>query len=970
MRRYIFFFLFLSVLAAGTAQNSRKKMGTLKGVVYSKSENSPLLNATLQLYALPDTVYKTGVSSDSEGKFSLQAEAGTYLLRLSYVGFLPQDRNVTITAKKSVDLGTLMLNDDVVALKEAVVTAEATPVTMSEDTTIFNSSAFRVAPGSMLEELLKKYPGVEIEEDGTIKVNGKTVNRILMKGKDFFGTDKEAALKNVPAANVDKVKFYDKQSDFSRITGIDDGEEETVLDLQMKKGADEGFFANLDLGYGTEDRYSARFTPNYYSDHSQYSMILSANNVGGRGFYGRGGSGLNAAKEAKMNFAAETSKLEMGGNVRYDHRDSDNSSFSSSEYFMTHGANQYSNSRNKSYGRSSSFNGDFRIEWKPDTLTNIIFTPSVSYSTSDNWSRSKSATFHSDPFELMSNYSMSEYGDVYGELEDIAINSNDNESMSNSESKSVNGNLQINRRLGKPGRNLTFRGGARYSSSKSKSLSTNKVNYYQANAGSEGYDRKRYSTTPGENWNYDLRLSYTEPLLANLFLQLSYRFNYSYQNSDRSTFVFDSIPSELYNPLLNHNYEFPGLPADYEQYKDDDLSRFSIYRNARHEAQVTLRYITEKMNLSGGFTWMPQSSRMTYKYLGLDTVLTRTVYNITPNLRLRYKWNKTTTLNVMYRGSTSQPSITDMLDITDDSNPLYITKGNPGLKPSFNNRLNAYFNTYNTDTQTGFNANLGFSNTLNSISRRVTYIEETGGSISQPDNINGNWNMSGGFGYNSTLPKNNKFTYSTHTYARYTHNVSYISPNRSSSSVRSTVETTNISESLKFGYRNDLFDITLDGRVNYSTSHNKMQPERNLDTWDFSYGPSGSINIPWHNLTLSTYLSMNSRRGYDEPSFNTNELMWNAQLSASFLKANALTVTVQMFDILREQSNISRAIDALSRRDTQNNSIYSYGMVHIIYKINTANRIEDSGRGGRGMRGGGPGGGRGMRGGGPGGGRY
>ena len=935
MKRKIFFVMLALFTIAAVAQEKKAKDGTITGYVYSATEGAALQNAALQLYLLPDTVYKTGTASDKDGRFELKAAAGNYLLRLSYVGFLPQDKVVTIVSDKKSDIGRLVLNDDVVALKEAVVTAEAAQVTMVEDTTVYNTSAFRVAPGSMLEELIKKYPGVELEEDGTIKINGKTVNRILMKGKDFFGTDKNVALKNVPVDLVDKVKFYDKQSDFSRITGIDDGEEETVLDLQMKKGADQGFFGNVDLAYGTHDRYSLKNMSNYFTSSTQLSVVLSANNVNDRGFSGRGGGGLSAHKDAAVNFATETDKIEFGGNVRYRHSDTDNLSYSSSEYFMTQGvSNQFSNSRNRSFGRSSSANGDFRVEWKPDTLTNIIFRPSFSYSTSDNWSLRRSATFSADPFAL-TDYPTDSFGSVYDELNDIAINSSDNESMSEGENRSVNANMQVTRRLGKPGRNVTLSGNVRYSDSDNKSASRSIARYYEAAADSRGYDYKRYSTTPGENWSYNVRFSYTEPLLRNLFLQMSYRFDHSYQSSDRATYVFDSIPSDIYHMALNSGYNFPALPDDYEIYLDSDLSRYSQYRNTRHDVQLMLRYVTEKMNLSAGVTWMPQTSRMNYRYLGIDTVLRRTVYNITPNLRLRYKWNKTTTLNVMYRGSTSQPSMTDLLDITDDSDPLNITKGNPGLKPSFNSRLMAFFNTYNADSQTGFSANLGFNNTLNSVTRKVTYIEETGGRITQPVNINGNWGANGGFNFNSALPINKKFTYSTGTNLSYQNQESYISINRNSSSQRNKVRTVNVRENLRFGYRNDVFDISLDGNVSYSHSESKLQPDQNLDTWNFSYGPSGNVKLPWYNLTLSTNLSMSSRRGYEDPQFNTNELLWNAQLSASFLASNALTVSLQLYDILHEQSNVSRNISAIMRSDTRNNAIYQYALVHVIYKINS-----------------------------------
>lgn len=353
-----------------------------------------------------------------------------------------------------------------------------------------------------------------------------------------------------------------------------------------------------------------------------------------------------------------------------------------------------------------------------------------------------------------------------------------------------------------------------------------------------------------------------------------------------------------------------------------------------HDVQVGIRYVTDKMNLNVGVTWLPQSSEMSYKYFGVDTILKRTVYNISPNVRFRYRWSKQTDINISYRGSTSQPSMTDLLDITDDSNPLYITKGNPGLKPSFNNNMNVNFKTYNPETMRTISASLRFTNTINSISRKVTYNEETGGQITQPDNINGNWNVNGNFSYNSAIPLNTKFKYSTSTGGSYRHDVSYISMQRNANSVRNTVETYNVNERLRFGYNGEVFDFTLNGYINYSNSKNEQQPERGLETYNFSYGPEANVRIPWQNLQFSTNLSMNSRRGYSDPNFNTNELLWNAQVSMSFLKGNALSVMFQMFDILHEQSNVSRTINALMSSDTHTNAINNYCLLHVVYKFN------------------------------------
>lgn len=951
--RLLFTFLFFSLFLFG-----QTKQGVLNGFVIDKESREPLQNAILQLYSLNDTVFKAGTASDADGKFSVAASPADYLLRVSYVGYNTHEAKVTVKKGKAVDLGSIELRVDAVALETAVVTAEVPPVTVSEDTLVYNTSAFRLPEGSMLEELIKKYPGVQIEEDGTIKINGKTVNRILLKGKDFFGTDKDMALKNVSASAVDKVKFYDKKSDFARVTGIDDGEEETVLDLQMKKGVEDGFFSNTDLGYGTKERYMFRNMSSYYNDNAQYTLIMSANNVGNAGFsdgrgrgFGGGGSGLRAPKMAGFNFAHETSTVEIGGNIRANHNDTDSKSWTSSETFMPQtGRNQFSNSRSNNFSRSTGFNADMRLEWKPDTMTNIIFSPSASYSSSDSWSQSVSATFNENPFDYVSNYEKVLYGDVYDVLDSIAVNSNRNESFATSESFSARARLQVNRRLSKPGRNITFRGNVSYSDSRSKNYSVSDVEFYQASAGTPGYNQKRYSTTPSKNWSYDLRASYTEPLAKNLFLQLNYTYSYSYSNSDRATYDFDALAD--YIMLLSSSYAIPVLPENYWEYLDNDLSRYSTYRTQKHEAQVMLRYVTDKINFNAGVAWIPQRTELDYKYLGMDTLFTRNVNNISPNVRFRYRWSKQTTLNLVYRGSTSQPSMTDLIDIEDDSNPLYITKGNPGLKPSFRNNFNAFFNTYNTDAQRGISLFAGFSNTINSISRKATYIEETGATISQPDNINGNWNANAGFSFNSAIPSNTKFTYSTSTDLRYSNNVSYISMQGQKGSVKSKAKTLGVSERLSGNYRADNFDVSLNGFFSYSHSSSSAQPEDKMNVYNFSYGPSVNYTLPWQNMKISTNLSMSSRRGYSDPNANTDELLWNAQLSASFMPRNALTVSFQVYDILQQQSNISRVVDALYRRDSETNAIYSYCMFSLSYKFNnTGGSEEGKGDKGKGMRG-------------------
>ena len=949
----------LLLLVFSSAVYAQKKDGTLTAEIYNKETGEAMTSAILQLYSLPDSVFKVGATSDLDGKINVKVTPGKYFAKISYVGCRTITKDIAVESGKVLELGRIDLLPTGKMLDDVVVSEEVPPVVATEDTLVFNTAAFRVPEGSMLEELIKKYPGVDIAEDGTIKINGKTVNRILMKGKDFFGTDKDMALKNISVDAVDKVKFYDKKSDFSRITGIDDGEEETVLDLQMKKGVADGFFSNTDAGGGADFSaehllYRLRNTTSYYNDDAQYTLVLSANNVGdqgfsdgrGRGFGGFGGNGISSPKRAGFNFAYENEKIEFGGNVRGDRVKNDVKSWTSTETFMPQiDRNQFSNGRSTSLNGIMNLNANFRFEWKPDTMTNIILTPTVSYSNNDFWNESHTATFNENPFEYEKDYNKESYGNVSDDLESIAVNDNANESLSMGENFSASARLQVNRRLNKPGRNITLRGNYSYSYSESESFSLNKVNYYQVTG--MATKQQRYSTTPGTNWNYNVNLSYTEPLLKNLFLQLSYGYNQSYKNSDRATYNFDELADYILE--VSPDFTRPELPADLAPYLDNDLSRYSTYRTQRHEAGATFRYVTDKMNLNAGVTWLPQQTELDYKYQGIDTLFTRRVLDyVSPNIRFRYKWSKQTTLNVRYRGSTSQPSMTDLIDITDDSNPLNITKGNPGLKPSFSNNVNANFNTYNTEAQRGINVFAGYSNTINAITRKATYNEETGATTTQPENINGNWNVNGGFVFNSAIPANTKFTYSTFTDGGYSERVSFISMQGVQGSVKSIAKTVNVSERLTANYRADNFDISLNGFVRYSHSKSTAQPEDKMNVFNFSYGPSVNYTLPWYNMKISTNISMSSRRGYSDPNANTDELLWNAQLSASFLPKNALTVSLQLFDILQQQSNISRVVEALYRRDSESNAIYSYGMLNLSYKFNnTGGKDSNKGRGAR-----------------------
>ena len=963
MRRIIFLSLVWMMATLGWGQNRQ-----ISGQVVDRDTKDPIPQVTIQLLSAADSAFVAGTLTEDDGAFRLNAlENGRYILRFSSVGYQREHRNITIKDTANVDLGTVVMGADAIMLKNTTVTAQAVRVTVVEDTTIYNAAAYRTPEGSVVEELVKKLPGAEVSDDGTVTINGKRVKKVKVDGKEFMTGDTKTAMKNLPTSIVDKVKTYDERSDLARITGIEDDEETTVLDFGLKEGMHRGTFGNIDLGLGTKKRYSGRAMGSYMNRKSRIIGLGSANNVGDRGFPGGGGrfgggqNGLNASKTAGLNFNHESgqrkgqrgSALQTDASLQWNHNDGDRFSTTSTQNFVaTSGA--FSNSQSQNFSRNNNIQGQMRLEWTPDTLWNVNMRANVNYSDNDGHTTSQNASYNMNPYDQEGITDPLAQQEELERIDKMMVNARNNNSVSYSDNLTANISMMVNRRLNPYGRNVTLRGDAGYGNNESKSLSENAVELYQVKnyleTGDSTYVTRRYNLTPTKNWNYSLQATYSEPLTRRMFLQFNYQFRYRYNKSDRSTYDFSSNNPLMAGTMLGPNqpgsifegwnelyggwdsyFKQLGHPVDY--YESDSLSRFSEYKNYIHDLRVTLRIIQPKYQLSAGVLIQPQRTHFVQRYYGHDADTVRNVLNIAPTMNFRYRWNRQKQLRVEYRGSSSQPSMGDLLDITDDSNPLDVTKGNPGLKPSFTHRFNLRFNNFIQSHTRFINANASWSATRNSISNKVTYNALTGGRITQPENINGNWNASAGITYNQSVDSAGVWNISTATNYSYNHYVAYVTLGRNASSERNTTYTSSISERLQLSMRKDWFEVTLDGSCSYNHTRNLLQETGNLDTWQFSYGGSLNLYAPW-GMSLSTDMHNQSRRGYSDATLNTNELIWNAQLSQSFLKGKPLTVMLQFYDILHEMSNFSRTINAMRRSDTSYNSINSYAMLHVVYRLN------------------------------------
>ena len=943
---------------------------TVTGTVVEQDTKDAVIQATASLLSGEKVV--SNAVTNADGKFSVKAPSdGTFTLRITYVGFKTYTKKITVAEGKSVSAGTISLAPDAIMLQGATVTAHLAKVQSKGDTLIFNADAYRVPEGSVVEELVKRMPGADIDENGNITINGKQVSKIKVDGKDFG--DAQTALKNLPTSIIEKVRAYDEKSDLARITGIDDGNEQTVLDFGIRAGMNRGTMLNADLGIGTKSRYSGRLFGMYMRDDYRVMGMFNANNTndqgmgggGGRRFgggMGMGGGGLNAAKTGMININYEKPKLIIAqASVNVNHRDGDSWSRRFSDNFTAkEDVKNITNSINQSYSRNTNWSVQGRIEWTPDTLWNIAFRPTWSFGSNDSQSDNTSATFNANPYNYV-DYQLdaaimekilSDQG--IDALNNYLTNGSRNKSLGYGDNKRLGGTLQINRLLNGRGRNITVQLTGNYSDNENKQLSNNQTKIFHGDpvmyngvSGLTQYQANRYNLSPTKSWDYSVRATYSEPIAYATFLQFSYTFQYRYNESDRQT--FDYSQPLLANPTLG--YDFSSVKPVYRQWsdyfdlvnpgyspvKDDayyskDQSRYSAYSNYIHTGEIMLRFIRDTYDFNFGVQVIPQKSDYTQRYLGVDTIVKRTVTNWSPTANFRWRPTQSGSLQFQYRGSTSQPSIDQLLVINDDTDPMSKTTGNPDLKPSFTQSFNLRFNNYIMNHQRMINANLNFSTTMNSIVNKVTYFDN-GRQESRPENINGNWNAGGNIMWNSAIDSLGYFSYNVSLNENFNHRVGYVGDMKTRETLRNSTNQNMIGGRLGASYRNDWLEVELNGSVNYNSTRNKLQPTANLDTWTYSYGLNSTIYLPW-GTQITTDISMNSRRGYDDASMNTNELIWNGQISHSLLRGKPLTLSVQFYDILGQQSNFSTTISTMARTDNEYNAVTSYIMFRASYRLN------------------------------------
>lgn len=927
--RYLLWLFFILFSSPAFAQQGGVD---ITGTVVEDGSNEPIEQATVRLLNVKDSTMVGGVASSRNGNFTLKGiKAGSYLLHVSFVGFDPLYQPIRITGKTNpVKLGKLALSDGAIQLGEAVVIGKAPEVVVRNDTVEYNADSYKTTEGAVLEDLLKKMPGVEVDSEGKITVNGKEVKKVLIDGKEFFSDDPKVASKNLPSKMVEKVQVLDRLSDMARMTGFDDGDEETVINLTVKPGMKQGWFGNAFAGYGSEDRYEGNFMVNRFINNDQFTLMGGINNTNNMGFSdiasnmfsgmggrrggrsGGAGNGITTSGNVGLNFSKEfNSKMTLGGNVRYSHSDNEANSKINRTNILPNDSSTIYNEINNKNTKSDNVGADFRMEWKPDSATQIIFQPSFSYSNSHNR-------------EFGSFNTLTNLGDT--------VNLGESDYVSDGEGYNLNARLEFSRKLNDEGRVFSGSLTGGLSDSYNKGLNYSNTEYFMGNNQDELIDQQfRYDN---KGFNYRVYLSWVEPIGHNNFIQATYSISQNKQESLKNSYVRGE-DSEDYNVL--------------------DTAYSKSYRNnfINQQASLAFKAVREKYDYTIGMNLEPSHS-VSENFVGDTTLskLTRNVVNLSPMVRFNYRFDKRTNLRINYRGRTSQPSMTQLQPVADISDPLNTITGNPDLKPTYSNNFSARYQKFVPEKQTALMLMLNANYVVNDIVTKSIYVGESGKKMTTYENVNGNYNGNFRIMFNTPL-KNRKFSVNSMTMASFANVNGFINEEKNTNKNYSAMERAGID------FRSDYIDLGVNGNFRYSGTKNSLQNQNDQNIYNYGVGGTTTIYLPL-DFKIESDITWSANSGY-AAGYQQKEVLWNASTSKSFLKGKQATLRFKIYDILQQRSNISQSVTADYTQYSEYNTLSSYFMVHFIYRFSIfkggASASDMRGPGGRGHGGpGGPGG--------------
>jgi hypothetical protein len=905
--KWMRFFLLTTLLLSSYGLFSQNI--TINGMVIDSVLKKPLNSATISLANAKDSSLLSFTRSEDDGYFEVKnVKAGKYLLSISYIGYEHLWLSLTVGANAKVDLGNIYLMD-ASKMTTVTVTARRPPVVINNDTVEFNSENFKTVPNAVVEDLLKKMPGIEVDKSGAITVNGKTVTKVFVNGKEMFTGDPKMATKNLAADAIDKIQVYDRKSDQAMFTGIDDGSEETAINLKMKKDRNNSTFGKLSAGGGTPERFDASGNVNRFNNDMQLSLIGAANNTNRQGFSngdissfsgagggGRGGGGITISFNGggggtDNNAQGIATTLSTGvnySNVFNDKKTDFNANLAVSDVERNNNSKSFTQNLTpgNSFNRSSISNSisdnqqqkfGSVIDHKVSESFSFKFTPNITRQHNTSVSNSKDSTSLTD-----------------GTVNNRAITNSTN----TTDALNASSNLLLRKKFAKKGRTISSTITNSYNESTSNGTQFTEQLFYAGGAVVNDSILDQVNIRKGNTTAYSANVVYTEPITKKSLLEFNAYLNKSIGSSRRE--VRDNNTGLLNTDLsneFNSDYTYTG-------------------------GGINFRANQKKFNFSTGFSL--QNTNLKGENVSKNTKLSQDFQDILPTATFQYNFSQTKNFNINYRTSTQQPSITQLQPVLDQSNINYQSIGNPDLKRSYVHNLNLRYFASKILAQKNFFATLNASTTNNSIVNKDIVLPSRV-IRSTPVNVNGAYRINGGFNYGFGIKKiYSRFNFGIN--GGFNNNISY------ANGLLNTIVTKSAGPSFSYTFQlEEVIDIDLSSRYSFSKTNNAINAGLNTNFLTKVFSADVTNYLPFNFiLNQSMNYTVNSGRA---AGFNTAVPIWNASISKYFMKNKRAELKMSAFDLLNKNIGISRNVSQNQIVDQEYNVISQYFILSFTYSL-------------------------------------
>jgi len=905
------------------AQVSFAQDVTLNGRVTDKKSKDTLSGARVMILNPIDSAIVTGATTDESGFYSIQAPVGDYILKVSLFSYVDQMRNIKLSANDAtVDF---QLTSDATLIEEVSIEALAIRVEQKGDTTQYNADAFKTNPDATVEDLVAKMPGITIE-NGVVKAQGEQIRKVYIDGEEFFGDDVAAALKNLPAEIVSKIQVYENASEQSRFTGVSDGNEAKALNIVTKPGKSQGQFGKIYGGYGYSDLYLAGLNVNIFKGTSKLSIIGMTNNINQQNFSsedilgvsgsstagGSGGgprgmgqgenfsvgqqSGISTTHSLGFNYTDKWgTKTKVTGSYFFNASKNNNNQLTNREYFISSQAGQLYAEDFTSLTRNSNHRLNFRFDVQLDSLNSLVITPKLSY----QGNRRERGTIGSTVSD-----------------QQALINSINNNTFNYNNGLNAGLSVLWRHRFMKPKRTFSVNLNGNFSNRIGENGQESYSYFYNAVVGDSLRAINQFADNLSTGYTTSARFSYTEPLGKFWNTELNYTPSFNLSNADKRTLNYDPI-LQTYSTM------------------DTLLSNVFVNQTIGNEAGTNFGYRKEKVNLTMGVSYQ-NTILLNNQDFPVDRNVKLIFNQLLPNMRFKYDFSKTKSLQLNYRASTRTPSIDQLQNVIDNSNPLSLSSGNENLKQQYNHRAFGRFNV--TNVKKGSNLYFFLSGDLannyitNStiIATSDTIIEgginlARGSQYRKPVNMEGNWvtrsyvsygfpisklklnlnfNLGGGYGVTPGLINNE------------------INKSKTTNANAGIVIASNISSAI---------DFSVGYTFNYNNASNTRQNRANNEY--FIQNISARFNwIIKERLVFNTNYVLNAYAGLGDE-FNQTIMVWNAGIGYKLLKQKQLELRLSVFDILNSNNSIVRNVTVSYIEDVESRVLNRYFMLTATYNL-------------------------------------